>query len=369
MSERGARAHVHGFHSYPARLHPTTARTLIQGFSDSSSHVLDPFCGSGTVAVEARLLDRAATVSDVNPLALELTWLKTLAKERAWLEQLVLAAKQVHAFAEERRQRRAGPITRYNARIRDAFPVHVLLELDSLSHGISGHTTGDAARALTLVLSSLMTKVSHRESDSSGRRVERRLKSGFTTEAFLAKAVELGKRLGTYSRQARLHAAPRILAQDARQLRRVANASVDLVVSSPPYPGVFDYLDHHRLRFDFFDTDPKRLAAREVGARRHFRGGDRKAPLERWREELLPCLLELERVLRPGRYAALVVGDSAVGSEALRADEYLRTWAADAGLAFAACASQRRQSFHEKSRRAFRTRARAEHLVLLRKRG
>jgi hypothetical protein len=358
---------VHGFHSYPARLHPQTARALVEGFTRAREQVLDPFCGSGTVLVEARALGRTSTGGDVNPLALELCWLKTLAPGPGFVNELLESAEQAHAFAEDRRERRAGPITRYAGRVREAFPVHVLLELDSLRHGISEHSQGSVNRALTLVLSSLLTKVSHKESDSSERRVEKRLRSGFTNDAFFAKARELGKRLDAYSSVAGAHPKPRIRAQDARRMRRVESSSVDLIVTSPPYPGVFDYLDHHRLRFDFFATNPKKLATLELGARRRFRATQKSSPLDSWREEFLPCLAEFQRVLRPGGYAALVIGDSAVGDRPLRADEYLEAWAPRAGLRLVCRASQRRPNFHAKSRRAFADRPRSEHLVLLEK--
>jgi hypothetical protein len=70
-----SRAHVHGFHSYPARMHPATARKLIDGLSEPGGSVLDPFCGSGTVLVEGLLAARRVVGVDANPLAVELSWL------------------------------------------------------------------------------------------------------------------------------------------------------------------------------------------------------------------------------------------------------------------------------------------------------
>ena len=42
---------THGFHAYPARMHPETARRFIEAFPGGL--ILDPFVGSGTTAVEA----------------------------------------------------------------------------------------------------------------------------------------------------------------------------------------------------------------------------------------------------------------------------------------------------------------------------
>ena len=64
-----ARALTHGFHSYAGRMHPFTARTAIARFSQPGQDVLDPFCGSGTVLVEAMAAGRKAVGSDASPLA------------------------------------------------------------------------------------------------------------------------------------------------------------------------------------------------------------------------------------------------------------------------------------------------------------
>ena len=64
-----ARSYVHGFHTYPARMHPVTAARLVNAFMGLSGCVLDPFCGSGTVIVEALIAGRAAVGTDLNPLA------------------------------------------------------------------------------------------------------------------------------------------------------------------------------------------------------------------------------------------------------------------------------------------------------------
>src|SRR5580658_214827 len=71
------RAHVHGFHTYPARMHPATATRLIEAFASPGSTVLDPFCGSGTVLVEAMRLGSTAIGTDLNPLAVRLATIKT----------------------------------------------------------------------------------------------------------------------------------------------------------------------------------------------------------------------------------------------------------------------------------------------------
>ena len=131
-----ATAHLHGFHAYPARLHPRTARRLIDGLSRPGQTVLDPFCGSGTVLLEARLAGRAALGIDANPLAIALSSLKLQGVQTAQRDQLVTLAHGIIEMAESRRQSKAGPSRLYTAFDRAQFDPHVLLELDGLYAGI-----------------------------------------------------------------------------------------------------------------------------------------------------------------------------------------------------------------------------------------
>jgi|FaiFalDrversion2_1042247.scaffolds.fasta_scaffold01136_2 DNA modification methylase len=71
---------THGLHPYPARMIPQVAHRLIENYSSASvnSLILDPFCGSGTVLVESRLLGRNCIGIDVNPLAILIAKAKTI---------------------------------------------------------------------------------------------------------------------------------------------------------------------------------------------------------------------------------------------------------------------------------------------------
>ncbi|MDF2697590.1 MAG: modification methylase, partial [Labilithrix sp.] len=91
------RAHVHGFHAYPARAHPVTVRRLIEDLVPEGGTVLDPFCGSGTVLVEAMLAGRATIGSDLNPIAILLARAKTYPRPPEKTQALVDAARGVAA--------------------------------------------------------------------------------------------------------------------------------------------------------------------------------------------------------------------------------------------------------------------------------
>jgi SAM-dependent methyltransferase len=365
--ERVVMAHVHGFHSYPARLHPETAARLLQSFSSATGHVLDPFCGSGTVLVEGRLAGRRVTGVDANPLAIELSWLKTGGLGAEHLGELEVAARAVAEHAEARRARKAGPTRPYGQADRRLFSVHVLLELDGLRDGIQSLVPpGPMRRALALVLSSILTKVSLRTGDTSERLEPRRLAAGYAVRLFRRKAEELGRRLQDFCARLPPHTpVANVTVGDARNLRSVRSGSVDLVVTSPPYPGLYDYHQHHALRLRWLELDQRTLEEREMGSRRRLGGRGHRAALRDWERDLGACLGELRRVLRPGARALLVLGDAVLGGRAVRGDETVARVAAARGLELRARASEERPHFHLPSASAFRGRPRAEHLLLL----
>ena len=71
---------THQIHPYPAKLLPHIANFFIQASSicNGDQQVLDPFCGSGTVALEASLAGTRPLIADANPFALLLAKVKTI---------------------------------------------------------------------------------------------------------------------------------------------------------------------------------------------------------------------------------------------------------------------------------------------------
>lgn len=363
------RSHVHGFHAYPARMHPTTARRLVDAFAPASGVVLDPFCGSGTVLVEAILAGRRAVGTDLNPLAVRLARLKTERRSAGDLAMLVEAAKEAAAHATERRKARAGATRRYPPADVALFDAHVLLELDGVRAGIERLAPRER-NTLALVLSAMVTKVSKKESETSQHATPRRLAAGYPTKLFVRKAEELAQRMTEFAKLLPRGAEPaKVAIDDARELETVDPASVDLVVTSPPYVATYDYVAHHALRLRWLGIDPGPFAEGEIGARRRYNGLALGAARAQWTNELVLSLRAIARTLRHDGVVVMLMADSALRSGALRADEILRDAALASGFELVARASQARPHFHAPTARAFEGAPRAEHAVLLERRG
>jgi SAM-dependent methyltransferase len=359
---------IHGFHSYAARLHPVTARELIKGLLPRPpGNVLDPFCGSGTVLVEARRLGHRAFGVDINPLAVELSRLKTAGASARHAERLLEAARSVAARADERRLQKAGPTRRYSQKDRELFEPHVLLELDGLSNAIRNIEEPAVRQSSMLVLSAMLNKVSRKQSDTQSQVDRRRLKSGFAIRVFEHKARELAQKLQKYASELPSGAPPAsIRLGDAQNLSHLRPRTMDLIVTSPPYPGVYDYYAQHALRLRWLDLPVRDFEKGELGARRRLNRLSFDAALDRWQRELGTCLAEMRRVCRAPALIALVLADSVMAGQAVRADDVVRNVAPRERLELVAHAAQRRPEFH--STRSTRKHFRREHLLLLRRR-
>jgi DNA modification methylase len=363
--ESEARAHVHGFHVYPARMHPRTAERLVVDLAPATGTVLDPFCGSGTVLVEARLAGRRAIGVDCNPLAVQLARRKTTPASAEQRAALVAAAAAAAAVANERRKAKAGASRRYPPEDVASFDAHVLLELDGLRVGIEACTDLAARSDLQLVLSSILVKLSKRRSDTSDASSPKRLAAGYPSRLFVKKTEELARTLEGV--EADLARAPQatVLEGDARELRGVGDASVDLIVTSPPYAGVYDYLEHHRARLRWLAKDARGFSRAEIGAKRALSRLSPEEAVDAYGDEMTDALRAMHRVLKPGALAALLVADSAFGRVPLAADDLVIEAGRRAGFQPRASASQVRPHFDAATMSAFARKPRREHVVVL----
>ncbi len=367
--EKRTRADVHGFHTYPARMHPDTAFSLVISLSPEGGRVLDPFCGSGTVVAEARRAGRRAFGVDANPLACELAWLKARGITVDESAMLAEAAMEMREHADVRRKKKQGATQRYPHEDVALFEPHVLLELDGLRDGLRSLPGSDIRRMLWLVLSSLIGKVSRRSGDTTSEAAPRRLGAGYTAKLFQRRAEELGKRMREYSTSLPSGApAAKVRTGDARDVGYITSGGMDLIATSPPYAGVYDYYEHHAARLRWLGLPASQFESSELGARRRLGSLPFAKALGRYQQDFNRVIEEMARVLTPKGHVAFQVADSTLDGRAVHADRLIEQMAGAHGLVVVARAKQKRPNFHAGSQRAFAGRPRAEHLLLLKRR-
>lgn len=64
---------VHSIGEYPSKIRPLVFHEIVKRFSEKEDIILDPFCGCGTMGVEAKILGRHSINYDINENAVNLT--------------------------------------------------------------------------------------------------------------------------------------------------------------------------------------------------------------------------------------------------------------------------------------------------------
>lgn len=353
---------THGFHAYPARIHPLLVRTLLLRFSKEGDRVLDPFAGSGTVAVEALAHHRRGFGCDIHPVPLGIARQRTRRATAERRKRLESTAATLLSRAASRARNR--PSLDADPELSTAFLAPVLDELLALRDELGMIRDAEHRETLLWILSSLLVKLSRQSSESDTRLEHGPAAKGLALRLFRERTVELN-----LARRALLHAAgprspespdPVLVRADARHLP-LPDACFDLMISSPPYLGTYDYAGMQALRARFLGLPAETASQLEIGSRSATKAEPVQA-LQRYREQLGQVLTEVDRTLRPGARAFLVLGDPTAGDDRLSADRLIGELVENTRLTVIATASQARHS-DSKSRSAGARRM--EHLIAL----
>ena len=366
--DRGlSRALTHGFHSYAGRMHPSTARAAIAELSKPGQRILDPFCGSGTVLVEAMATGRHAVGSDASPLAVLIAKVRSTLLDETARERLVGTADEIATEAAERARKRIRPVLPpWASREKERFSPHVALELLGLRELLGKTAEDDIGQALRACFSSILVKfMRSSEADTIGEG-RQRIGRGLPSRFFAGRAKELAMSIAALAQCTPAGTpAPVIRLGDACNLGNVPDRGFDLVLSSPPYAGTYDYAEHHDVRFLWLGLPRENLDRIQVGARSEGLGSAEK----RWQRDRRRWLGEMARVARPGAAVVLGVGDGVVGGHSEDAVEAIQFEAPKAGLLPVAGASQARPPRDRRLSEIFAGHPRREHMVMLRREG
>jgi len=257
---------------------PQLVEVLIRSYAPPRALVLDPFVGSGTVLYEAGLLGLQAVGAEINPAAVSMARVYELIN-MAHLQRLEL-------LAQIDRDLRACPAEDMPLFRADGSPVPqggLLEELVGLAKACEpGPRRG--------VLEALVT-----------------LTDDYPNRPGPALIYSKWGALRRVASDLPYSAAPiRALVADARRLP-LPKATVDFVVSSPPYINVFNYHQQYRAAAELLGADLLRVARSEIGANRKHRQ-NRFLTVVQYCLDMAAVLGELKRVCKRGAPVVLVVG-------------------------------------------------------------
>ena len=366
--KHGSKYASHDFHSFPAKFPPQLPRKFIEGLTDIGNVILDPMMGSGTTVVEAYLSGRQGIGFDIDPLALLIARVKVTPLDLERVAQLgneilkrarIAVAERRHAleeqlitnhwdtqtrkfvnywFARETQVHLLALITEIeqieDRSIRDFFELAFSAIIITKSGGVSlafdlGHTRPHRAKVVYTQEGDIV--MGHDLVNSSSSRIK------FLTKTLRSPLEEFEKRfkqnlmglqtLGLGAKQ------PKISFGNAQNLP-LDEESVDLIVTSPPYAAnAIDYMRAHKFSLVWMGhriNDLGRKRGEYIGGEAvtgidyeelpdeaakvvaDIASVDEKkgCVLHRYYSEMTRTLREMFRVLRPGKAAVVVVGNS-----------------------------------------------------------
>lgn len=357
----------HDFHSFPAKFPPQLPRKFILGLTQPGEVVLDPMMGSGTTIVEAFLTRRRAIGFDIDPLAHLIAQVKITPLDvdivmgmgrRIIAEATRLVQherKKLGDALEEKWDNQTRKFVNYWFAPETQYELMALLQqIDKIqeqpyktffelifsaciitkSGGVSlafdlAHTRPHRAK---IAYSSRGQLIFGEEID---QQVLRRKK--FVTKRLRSALTEFERRFYQNARSlAEIDPSlpsPYLDCGDARNLL-LDEASVDLIITSPPYASnAIDYMRAHKFSLVWLNHKIDELNL----TRSNCIGGDGTSTVEfvslpdftanvvsrlaaldrqkgkvlhRYYSEMTQVLVEMFRVLKPGKAAILVVGSS-----------------------------------------------------------
>jgi len=362
-----ARALTHGFHAYAGRLHPSIARGALTRWSTAGDTIVDPFCGSGTVLTEAMGLGRVAIGNDASPLGVAIAQARTTLLGEAHRDLLVSEARRIAELAgEEARKRRRPELPSWAGPEFQRFFPHVAFELFTLRELVMEVPRQPVGNALRLCFSANLVKLMKAGPEAPCDGEAKRIARGVPSRLLGDRAVELATGLAALERRTPLGTpAPVVRVGDARELKGIAAGAARLIVSSPPYPGTYDYAAQHDVRFTWLELPRRSFESAQLGARTATTGFG--ADPATWRASQRQWLSEMARILTPGGHALLIVGDGVLGNQPEDAPATIAEQAGPLKLEPIARASQARATHDRRLREIFKGHPRQEHLLLLRR--
>ena len=358
----GPRPHpLHAIHAFAAKFPAALPRHFIEGLSQPGETVLDPMAGSGSTLVEGWLLGRNVVGVDLDPLARRQSLAKT-----TWIAPDSIEEAGQRVLADARQRLEVGsPLETFRESLSAAtgdfldywFFRETQEELAALVNSVREEPSPTVRNLLEVLFSATIVTKSggvsrardlahtrpHRVADKQPRSPLRMF------ETQLRQAVRaFEESRGDAANQSH------VLVADSRRLP-LADNSVDLIVTSPPYANALDYMRAHKFSLVWLGeqvADLSNLRGKYIGAERQDSGDAEPLPetarravaalsevdrqkarvLAKYLREMRQAIEEMHRVVRRGRAVIVVVGPSTMKGQRVATHDYLAGIAEQAGF-------------------------------------
>jgi len=307
-------------HWYPATFIPELPFTLIEVLTLPNAVVFDPFAGSGTTYFQALLLNRKPLATEICKVAVE--YMRSL---------FILFNPEINIKDLKKRVNRiledfnldidyTSNIPKYGS-IDILRPWYSFKTLNQLSFLFAKEEECNDKIAKAAILIAISASLKTVSSQNRGwgcvadnvlpRKNQIRDKDVFNLfiknlNRLLNDISEhLNNTMSNYDQLYKeLSETETIFHKDIKKLKEIQDNSVDLVVTSPPYPNMTDYATSQRLSYYYFGVDLINDLNNEIGARRRRR---RKDSIEQYFKDMKRANEIISRKIKSGGYACYVM--------------------------------------------------------------
>jgi site-specific DNA-methyltransferase (cytosine-N4-specific) len=357
----------HSLHPYPAKFPPQLPKKILQDYAIKGQTILDPFWGSGTTLVEARIYGANVIGVDVNGLSVLLSKVKATPLNSSQFEIIQDFISSIESQITKWKSE-----SRPKVKIKEIegqehwFQNNVSEEITFVLKQISKIKNEDVQNFLKIVLSSIIVRVSNQDSDTRFAAIQKNISDGYTLDQFCKKAKEYNTRMKAFSELIYdTNTSLSLYNADSRNLDFIEDNSVDMIITSPPYANTYDYYLYHKFRKRWLDLDVKFAQYNEIGSRREY--SSLKEKKEKWNEDLIKCFQEMQRVLKPNHLAFLVIGDSVIKKELIKIEKEISGFAPKIGFRVNEILSSDLASHSRIFNPAYASKGKKEHLIILEK--
>jgi site-specific DNA-methyltransferase (cytosine-N4-specific) len=352
---------THCFHKYPAMMIPQVAGRLIDKYislNPSCRVVLDPFCGSGTVLVEAKRRSLESWGIDINPLARLIAKAKTIPIDLNLLEATheILIERLRDIFFDPKEFAKQVSIPKF-FNIEYWFKPKVIESLSVIKSEIIQLEDPDILDFYKVVFSETVRDCSNvRGGEFKLFRIPPEKLKNYNPNVlatFLQKAERNLKGFRDYFTELRnkkyLDVPVHILDEDTRFKTSVHDESVDLIVTSPPYGDsktTVAYGQYSRLSLQWLDFEDRICRSidktslggnspenetvlqvskilKRIWEEIKRRDNKRASDVLSFYNDMFLCMEELDRVMKERSKICFVIGNRTVKSVTIPTDEIL----------------------------------------------
>ncbi|HPP08596.1 MAG TPA: DNA methyltransferase [bacterium] len=285
---------THGLFPYRGKFHPQLIKGILNILRIQPGEVvLDPMCGSGTLNVEASIIGINSIGIEKSPFCVLMSKVKYEALKTEG-DVISFILRDIHKHYKALTGSNILPEEfSYQEDFNTEKAITLLAFLDAMGYARR------CSKSIDILFPSVLKRYTGQIS------------------SFIQVRDKLNLKIGN----------ARFENGDARDLPLEDN-SIDAIITSPPYSFAIDYAENDRPQLEYLGYNVDKLREGMIG----LKGKNKKEKLLMYFEDMGRVLSEMYRVLKPDRYAVIIIGSNDIQTGGIRLETRIEEMVTDIGF-------------------------------------